>query len=384
MDLAFLVTERDISAGAGVFTRNAFCGAPVRICRSLISRPGLRGLVVNNRVANVGSPNAYEDALTVSRAVADRYGLDPSSVLPASTGVIGWPLPIVEMTDAVRLAPELRSGDFADFARAIMTTDRYPKAVSRELPGGGRITACAKGAGMIEPDRATMRAFITTDCAISSDQADDALRKAVGLSFNRISVDSDRSTSDMALLLSSARVQVDVEVFTDALCDLCRELADLIVRNGEGVGHVIRAQVHRLVAMDETLPERIARAIVNSPLVKTAVSGNDPNVGRIVAVIGRVLADHGESGLLGDAEVSVCDTVIFRGGSIVPLDAGAERALIEKMSLAGSDPHAEYPEHTSSVDIRVSWTTKGTDQVIEVLGGDLTEAYVQENATYRS
>jgi glutamate N-acetyltransferase/amino-acid N-acetyltransferase len=265
-------------------------------------------------------------------------------------------------------------------ARAIMTTDSYPK-IHRENVGKGCILGVAKGAGMIEPHMGTLLVFLLTDVGMSREQLKLCLTDCVEKSFNRISVDGDQSTSDMALLFSStAKPAVGEEEFREALEKVCTRLAEDVVRNGEGAGHVIRVLVEG--APDANLAVAAGKAVVNSPLVKTAVFGNDPNVGRIVSALGD-FADAARFPLdLARLQVSMGGVEIF-GDSCFRLDIDKESRLNRYLCECALDPAARgFPAHDRQVELKIDL---GVGQArAEILGTDLSYQYVKENADYRS
>ena len=381
MNLAAIVLDAPSSAFAGVFTGNRFCGAPILIGRRRMRENRVRAVLVNNRIANVGSPGGEDDAEQLCGALGELIGEPAQRIIPASTGIIGWKLPVQEMRGAL---PALTAGQQSDsalpLARAIMTTDSYPK-LHREEVGAGCIVGVAKGAGMIEPRMGTMLVYLMTDLAMERECLDRCLRWCVDRTFNRISVDGDQSTSDMALLLSSAaRAGVAEEVFRTALEKICARLAEDVVRNGEGVGHVICAGVAGAVDVEAAVAA--GKAVVNSPLVKTAVFGNDPNVGRIVSALGD-WADSAGIGLeVEKLSVSLGGVEIFADGSF-RLDAAKEKRLNAYLEECALDPAAAgYPAHDRKVVLEIDLGT-GSARA-EVLGADLSYQYVRENADYRS
>lgn len=318
--------------------------------------------------------------------LAGQTGGGPGEFWAASTGVIGWRLPAEEMRKALPgLVRGLQKESVLPAARAIMTTDSYPKLRSAEV-GGGRITGIVKGAGMIEPNMGTMLGFLLTDIAVERETLRRIWRECVEESFNRISVDGDQSTSDMAVLASSGRIGgVDAADFQRALLAVCRELAADVVRNGEGVGHVIRV-VCRGAARE--LVRGAAKAIVNSPLIKAAVYGNDPNVGRIVSAVGDYLGSAAP-GAPGAPAVDVSALTVSLGGAEVfreggfRLDRDKEEFLSSYLIKCAQDPALKgYPQHEREVLIEVDLGGKGG--AVEVLGADLTDQYIRENADYRS
>lgn len=276
------------AAVAGVFTRNRFCAAPVLICKKNI-RNEVRALLVNTGNANAGTgADGMKRAGQVCAALARRMGCSPGQILPFSTGVIMEPLPAERIAAAL---PGLKDCDWATAAQAIMTTDTVPKAFSRTIrlsQGEARVTGIAKGAGMIRPDMATMLGFIATDAAVSRTDLSRILRKAAEGSFNCITVDGDTSTNDSLILVATrkgpAAGSKDLGRLEGAITDVARQLAQAIVRDGEGATKFVTVRVERGRGVDEC--RRIAYAIAHSPLVKTAFFASDPNLGRILAAIG--------------------------------------------------------------------------------------------------
>ena len=392
MSLALLSMERPTDAFALVFTRNAFPGAPVLVGRRRLAGERLGAVVVNNKISNVGAAGGDEAAERVCAEVARRLGLAAGEVLPASTGVIGWRLPVERMAEALpRAVAGLQARSVLPAAEAIMTTDLYPK-VRRAQVGPGSVVGIAKGAGMIEPSLATMLVFLLTDLDVPRAELRAALAEAVEGSFNAISVDSDTSTSDtVALLASGRRPRPDPAAFREALGRVCRDLAEDVVRNGEGVRHVMRVLVAG--APDPAAARAVGKAVVNSPLVKTAVAGNDPNVGRLLAAVGKAAGERGLALDPARLRLRLGGEPIFEGGAM-RLDPEKERRLSAHLSGAelypsrpADDgltfkPPLDYPPHERCVELEVD-LGPGAGSA-EVLGADLTHEYVTENADYRS
>ncbi len=286
-DLALVVSDRPCNAAA-VFTRNAFPAAPVQYDRSLLAEQpaGLRGVAINSGCANACTgEGGLADAAAMAAGAEAAAGLPPRSCVVMSTGVIGPRLPMAKITAGLAAAAAQLSPDGWDAAsRAIMTTDTRPKVAFRQVDGI-RLFGMAKGAGMIHPNMATMLATVVTDADVAADTLDGLLRKAVAASFNSISIDGDTSTNDTLLVLAnSAAGPVDTDRFAAALSDLCTDLAQQIVRDGEGATKFITVTVQG-AASDEDA-RRAAKAVANSPLVKTAFYGGDANWGRILAAVG--------------------------------------------------------------------------------------------------
>lgn len=382
MNLALILLDEPTASFAACYTRNRFVGAPVRLGRERLAGARVRGVLINNKVANVGVVTGAADARAVLGELGGLLGTPERELLPASTGIVGWRLPVREMCAALpTLAAGLQRRTILPAARAIMTTDRWPK-VRRARVGQGSIVGIAKGAGMMEPSLATMLAFLLTDVDVPRAALREELARAAEASFNRISVDGDQSTSDMVVALSSRRKPaVPRAEFRRALLEVCRGLAGDIVRNGEGVAHVMRVRVR---GTREALALGLAKAVVNSPLVKTAVFGNDPNVGRILAALGDHLgsAPGGEKLRLERFTVRMGGTVLYRDGGF-RLTAAKEKSLARYLRERAMDPTARgFPPHERCVEIEVD--CGGSGPVVEALGADLSYEYVRENADYRS
>jgi glutamate N-acetyltransferase/amino-acid N-acetyltransferase len=381
MNLSVLLLDRETPDFGAVFTRNLFPGAPVIIGRERLGRPAIRGVLANNRISNVCTPHGTEDARQMLDRLGEMTGAHGEDFFCASTGIIGWALPVREMTDALpALLRGLSASSILPMARGIMTTDAYPK-VREAQAGKGRIVGIAKGAGMMEPNMATMLCFLCTDVAVPRDRLREDLSWAVERTLNRLSVDGDQSTSDTAIILSSGlKGPADPGEFRAALREVLAGLAFDIVRNGEGTGHAIRVRV--LGARDETSGLGVARAVANSPLVKTAVFGNDPNVGRIISAVGDFLGNTGGKLDAGRAAVTMGGEEVFSGGCF-RLDAEKERRLSQYLRSRALDTRrVPWPQHDRTVDIEI--TLDGASPAVEILGSDLSYDYVRENADYRS
>ncbi len=392
MTLTLIALDQPASAFAAMFTRNAFPGAPITIGRRRLHEPALSAILVNNKISNVCAPGGVETAETLCARAADLLGVPATSVLPSSTGVIGWSLPLETMLahlpDAVAA---LSTDSILPAAEGIVTTDLYPKIRRVDFPGGGSIVGIAKGAGMIEPNLATMLVYILTDVDVSRDELRAMLARCVNASFNNISIDSDTSTSDTVALVSSSRVPCDdPAAFENALNQVCRDLSEDVVRNGEGIHHVMRIRVHGAPSAD--IARALGKAIANAPLFKCAVAGNDPNVGRLVQAIGKHVGAHSPELDLSRLSARIGGIEIFAQGAF-RLDPSKETALVAHLKNAemyASAPSAsgtfappiDFPPHERCVEIEVD-LANGPGECI-VLGGDLTHEYVSENADYRS
>jgi glutamate N-acetyltransferase/amino-acid N-acetyltransferase len=288
---------------AGVFTQNRFCAAPVLVCREHLASASdtghaIRALVINTGNANAGTgESGLRDARETCASVARQLGCATDEVLPFSTGVIMEPLPVAKIAAALpRAVAALSTDAWALAAQTIMTTDTVAKAASRRIAVGGTtitVTGISKGAGMIQPNMATMLGFVATDAPIASSLLADLVRETANHSFNRITIDGDTSTNDSFVVVSTAKAQIDeidsadhpaFRAVADALLEVARELAQAIVRDGEGATKFITVVVEE--GRDTAECDRIARAIAHSPLVKTAFFASDANLGRIVCAVG--------------------------------------------------------------------------------------------------
>ena len=297
-DVALIAADAPAVA-AGVFTKNRVCAPVVLVCRENISDGRAQAIVVNSKNANactgeVGMKNARQ----MASLVGESLGIDPSLVLVASTGVIGQQLPMDKISNGIRLAaPALEPDGGHDAALAIMTTDTVPKEIAAEFEVGGktaRIGGMTKGAGMIAPNLATMLAFLATDINIASEPLQQALRESAAKSFNRMTIDTDSSTNDTVLIMATGTAgnpEISdttgdaYEAFREGLDFACIGLAKKIARDGEGATKLVEVVVNS--AKDEVEGEMAARAIAESPLVKTAVFGTDANWGRIMMAAGK-------------------------------------------------------------------------------------------------
>ena len=310
---------------AGVFTQNRFCAAPVQVCREhLAGEQGIRAIVVNTGNANAGTgADGLARARSTCAALASLMGVTSEQVLPFSTGVIMETLPNDRIEAALPAAlADAKAANWALAAEAIMTTDTLPKAASRQLTVGGRtvtITGISKGAGMIRPNMATMLGFIATDAAIAPGLVQTLVKQAADSSFNRITIDGDTSTNDSFVLIATHQAghapitqldSGDGAALREALCAVAQQLAQAIVRDGEGATKFITVQIDGGRSEDEC--RQAAYAIAHSPLVKTAFFASDPNLGRILAAVGYAgIADLDQSTIdlfLDDVHV------VHRGG----------------------------------------------------------------------
>jgi glutamate N-acetyltransferase/amino-acid N-acetyltransferase len=396
MTLTLIASDKPAPDFAAMFTRNAFPGAPVIVGRKRLGGAALGAIIVNNKISNVCAPGGVEIAERICAETARLLGIAPEQVLPSSTGVIGWTLPADAIIAALPQAvAALAGGSIMPAAEGIVTTDLYPK-IRRASVGEGSIVGIAKGAGMIEPDMATMLVYILTDLAVPRDALRAMLARAVDASFNTISIDSDTSTSDTVVLVSSGKVPCapgKYAAFEAALTQVCRDLAEDVVRNGEGVRHVMRVTVKG--APDRETARSLGKAIVNAPLFKCAIAGNDPNVGRLVQAIGKHIGAHMPALDLSRLSARMGGIGIFANGAF-RLDPVKEKALVAHLrgaelyaSAAPKDgvftPPIHFPPHERSVEIEIDLAGgQGAAGACTVFGGDLTHEYVSENADYRS
>ena len=391
MTLTLVVLDEATRDFAAVFTRNAFPGAPVIVGRQRLTEDRLRAVVINNKISNVCAPGGVESSQAICAETARLLGCAPGWVLPCSTGVIGWTLPAESMIASLPAAlAALQPQSVMPAAEGIMTTDLYPK-IRRGSLGGGSIVGFGKGAGMIEPNMATMLVFLLTDLRIAREELRPILARVVDATFNRISIDSDTSTSDTVALISSGAVPCDdPAAFEKALFQVCRDLAEDVVRNGEGIQHVIRVCVRR--APDEKTARGLGKAIVNAPLFKCAIAGNDPNVGRLIQAIGKYVGEYAPALDLSNTRLAMGGIPIFANGAF-QLDPAKEAALaahLKNAQLYRSQPTADglfrppvrHPANERCVEIEVDLGCGSAGA--ETLGGDLTHEYVTENADYRS
>lgn len=372
-DLTLMVLGSGNTVGA-VFTQNRFCAAPVRIAKQhLFSGETIQALVVNTGNANAGTgEQGLRDAKAMCAAAAAVVGCTPEQVLPFSTGVILEPLPIEKITAAL---PKVRPAHWSDAARAIMTTDTIPKAASREGQVGQHHTVCAtgiaKGAGMICPNMATMLGFIATDAKVSQPVLQALTQEIADQSFNAITVDGDTSTNDSFVIVATGQCgqsEIDnladprYEQLKELLGSLALELAQAIVRDGEGATKFITIQVNQAASVAEA--RQVAYAIAHSPLVKTAFFASDPNLGRLLAAIGNA----------GVADLDTDRIQMWLGDVLVAEQGGRAAAYTEE------DGQAVMNREEITVTVALH---RGMASAT-VYTCDLSKEYVAINADYRS
>ncbi|HWV09282.1 bifunctional glutamate N-acetyltransferase/amino-acid acetyltransferase ArgJ [Pseudomonas sp.] len=363
------------SSVAGVFTLNAFCAAPVILAKKRVLG-SVRYLLTNTGNANAGTGEpGLQNAARTCAALAQLAGVDEGAVLPFSTGVIGEPLPVEKIEGALQAALDnLSEGNWAEAATGIMTTDTLPKGASRQFVHDGvtvTVTGISKGAGMIKPNMATMLGYIATDAKVAQGVLQDLLRDAANKSFNRITIDGDTSTNDCCMLVATGQAalpeitQASGDLFAklkEAVFAVCMDVAQAIVRDGEGATKFVTVQVNGGATHQECLD--VGYAVAHSPLIKTALFASDPNWGRILAAVGRA----------GVAQLDVSKIDVFLGevciasrgcrASTYTEEQGAAVMAQEEITI-----RIELGRGTCSETI---WTT------------DLSHEYVKINAEYRT
>lgn len=356
------------SAAAAVFTKNTMPGAPLIVGKEHIADGQLQAIIVNSKNANVATElSGIEDSKTICKVVAQACGIRADSVLPSSTGVIGRRLPMAIIEEGCK-SVEKDFGNTAqhvrDFAESIMTTDTRPKIISARV-GNATILGVAKGAGMIEPNMATMLSYFMTDAYISSDKLNAMLKRVADKSFNRISVDTDTSTSDTVVIMANGtQGSVNDVDFENALEKIAIYLAKEIARDGEGATKLIELTVSGASTAEQAL--LTAKAVVNSPLVKTAIYGADPNWGRFIMAIGKVF----------NYQVDINDISIWFG-------QGDERLCINaKMLDDDAVPLDEISASLKKDEVHIEIELGKGEFYDTVWGCDLTEEYIKVNAHY--
>ncbi|MFN3255055.1 MAG: bifunctional glutamate N-acetyltransferase/amino-acid acetyltransferase ArgJ [Ilumatobacter sp.] len=361
-DLVVVAASRPVPTAA-VFTRSRFAGPSVLLSRAHVADGLARAVVVISKNANVATgPDGAADAEEIARTVAERLGDDPHQIVVTSTGVIGRRYPMDRVRAGVAAIPvPLPSDDAMRPAVGMMTTDTVAKLAAARIGNGpARVVGMAKGVGMIEPDMATHISLLFTDAEVSSADLDTVFRRVVDRTFNCVSIDTDTSTSDSSIVMASGDAgPVALDEFEAALFEVCLDLTKQIARDGEGANSLI--EVHVDQAADPAQAKRVAKAIVNSPLVKTAVHGGDPNWGRVAMAIGKC---H------DDVDIDQ-DRVVIRFG-----DDEVYPRLLDEASLAALSSYMRG-DH---VVIHVSLSTG--DASATVYGCDLSDEYVRFNADY--
>lgn len=361
MDLSLFHSESCANAAA-VFTRSHFPGAPVIVGREIIKKGFLRSIVVNSRVSNVGTGEAgVQNARRMATAVAREMNVPEDEVIMSSTGVIAKPLPIERIEAGIAGISAKLVDDPLLGARGIMTTDTYPKAISLSVEDA-TLTIIGKGSGMIEPNMATMLVYIFTDAAVRTPELDKMLREVVDTTFNMLSVDTDTSTSDTCVAMANGLAgTVDRKELRKALEFGCIAMTKMLAADGEGATKLLTAKISG--AGNDKEARYIAKAMINSPLIKTMAYGADPNIGRILMVLGKCFdcEIHPER-----IEIAINGQVVYRDQQRVDFDEENVRKL-----LAGE-----------RVEIVVNLNNGAYDAI--AYGCDLTEGYIEENAAYYS
>ncbi|MDQ2075096.1 bifunctional glutamate N-acetyltransferase/amino-acid acetyltransferase ArgJ [Marinimicrobium sp. ABcell2] len=364
------------SSAAGVFTRNAFCAAPVTVCKEHLAQNGIRYLLTNAGNANACTGDqGMRDAIACCVAVGEETGVGTETVLPFSTGVIGEPLPVEKIKAVIPEAiAALDENGWESAAKGIMTTDTRPKGFTGQLEYEGKtitVNGIAKGAGMIRPNMATMLAYIATDAKVAQPVLKQLCREAADLSFNRITIDGDTSTNDSCILIASG--QVDLPPVTEPEGELYQQLRELIIQafktlamsvvsDGEGATKLVTLKVSGGNSSDECL--KVGYAVAHSPLIKTALFASDPNWGRIVAAIGYA----------GIEDLDVGRVIVHLGDTLIVENGGRAASYTEAQGQAVM----QREEITIAIDLgrgdcsETLWTT------------DLSYEYVRINADYRS
>jgi glutamate N-acetyltransferase / amino-acid N-acetyltransferase len=346
---------------AAMFTRNRFPGAPVIVGRKHIANGYVQALVTNSKNANVAmGKHGLDNAIETCRIVGEELGINYRDVLPFSTGVIGRPLPMDKIRAGLKgIRTELKPNNLQLAAEAIMTTDKYPKYFSCQV-GPAIIAGIAKGAGMIEPNMATMLVYLMTDAELPAGSVRPILKRVVDRTFNSMSIDTDTSTSDTVVLMANGLSgPVSRREFETGLLKVSEYLAREMARSGEGATKLITVDVN--TAKSNPQAKRVAKSVVNSPLVKTAVYGRDPNWGRVIMAVGKTFDPSIEPGRV---TIRLGDTNVFKKGSPCDCDLEALRKYLSQSEVM------------ISVDLGIGKASA------RVWGCDLTEGYIKENAYY--
>jgi len=358
-----VIYSNTLCHAAAVFTRNNFPGAPIIVGREHIQDGFLQAIVINSKNSNVATgEKGIKDSRDICEALSVSLGIKAENILPSSTGVIGVPLPIEKLITACSSAKQyLKEGNLEEVAEAIMTTDTSKKISYREIKFGnkeGVMYGIAKGAGMIEPNMATMLSYIISDFLPESGDIKEILKQVVNVSYNCITIDSDTSTSDTVVLMCSGLAgKIPDELFIENFKSIAIDLSKKIARNGEGATKLLECTIEE--ARDENQANKIGKSILNSPLVKTAIYGGDPNWGRFVMAVGKVF----------DEPIPYDSLQIFLGGISVK---GADDSTKRKI--------AEYLKSNEEIEINVKLGAGITKKTF--WSCDLTEGYIKENAYY--
>ncbi len=367
-DLGLVVSDRDCVV-AGVFTRNKLKAAPVQYAMKLLPADNIRALIVNSGQANVATgPEGVEDNLAMTRAVAEHIKIRPEQVLTGSTGVVGQRIAIDKVLSSVPDLVRWLSDNMRNFSLAIMTTDLVPKATRKEVQlSGGKvvIAGATKGSGMIHPNMGTMLGYILTDVVVEKDWLAKEIKLLTDDTFNMISVDGETSTNDTVLIMANGASGVkpkdatELKLLTDALREVMKDLAISIARDGEGASRLITVNVKNAPSLE--LGREIARMVTTSPLVKSAMYGEDPNWGRIMVRVGMTDVDPS---IFQTSTLAIQGIAVYAAGKPLGFDrAQAAAALKSDSIVVDLDLNAGRFNATA-------W------------GCDLTERYVEINAEY--
>jgi len=374
-DLALIVSDKECSAAA-VYTKNVVKAAPLHVTKDNLKNGKAKVVFANSGNANACAPLGEENARRMCSAVAEELGVCESDVIVASTGVIGQTLPIEIVEGGVKeLVSKLSDDGSNDAADAIMTTDLAMKELAVEFEVGGKVCkigGIAKGSGMIHPNMGTMLAFLTTDCAISSEMIKLALQTATNLSFNRVSVDGDTSTNDMASLMANGLAgndeivaqSEDFNIFSEALNAVCIELAKMIAADGEGATHLITCRVGG--AKNELEAEEISKSVISSTLTKAAIFGADANWGRVLCAMGYSGVEFVPEKVSISFESDAGRVAVCKNGCGLPFDEGDAKAILT--------------EHDIIIDIDLN----AGDAECTCWGCDITYDYIKINGDYRT
>lgn len=356
-ELALISSQSDCAAAA-VFTRNLVCAAPVQLCREVLQQNhSVGGVLINSKNANaVTGPQGMMDARKLAQQAAQKRSL-PSPMLVMSTGVIGQPMPMAAYQEGLQRMQLGASPE--EVARAMMTTDTYPKVVFREEQGT-RWLGLAKGAGMIHPDMATLLALVITDASLPQPQMQGALERANDVSFHCITVDGDSSTNDSLIFLANGQQSQTPAHWPQILSDILKQLAQLVAFDGEGARHCVTLRVKGLA--DDVQARQLGRTVLTSPLVKTAIAGKDANWGRILAAAGRAGVEFDPA----QASLRWNGLALLRDGQPTNPGAQAEEAAVQAAEVL--------------LELRLG---SGPGQA-ELWSCDLTHDYISINGDYRS
>jgi len=361
LDFAVIASEVPASAAA-MFTQSRFCGPAVMVGKEQVANGQLQAFVINSKNANVATgAQGLADVREIVRLVAQELQIDPSDVLPSSTGVVGWHLPMEKMRTGIKgLGQELREGELHLCAQAIMTTDTRSKIRSCRI-GDAVLVGMAKGSGMIEPNMATMLSYFVTDARLDPASLKQCLQEAVNISFNMVSVDTDTSTSDtVAIMANGLAGEVPLDAFRQALQTMAIELAKELARDGEGATKLLEVTVKEAASFAQA--KRVAKSVVNSPLVKTAVFGSDPNWGRVAMAIGK--CDEQKDILPEKISIAFGDLPVYQGQPL-PQD-----------QLPALKAYLQQPEIAIQISLGLG------DHAATVWGCDLSYEYVKINGEY--